>query len=147
MAVDMLRSCSVQRAEFGTVPGTTGLIRWYLCKPGAKVFPGWNAFVSPVWEPQPWEWTTGPGVYEQNLHWSPNHIPCPPGQEFHGEESWYQDGIPPEVLANPEPYERPDCSGYATQVEFGSGSGMDAVTYDTVYGSFGQIYYDYYYTP
>lgn len=110
--MDMLRSCMVSYAELGVQRGHRHKIRWFLCKPGAKAFPAWNAIVSPVWEPQPYEWTKGPGVEEDPVGWSPNHIPCPPGQEFHGEAEWYASGIPEDVWANPGPHEHPVCPGY-----------------------------------
>jgi len=117
MAVDMLRSCSVQLAEVGREPGTQSNLRWFLCADGAKVFPGWNAFASPVWEPFPDDWKKGPGIFSPLLNWSKNHIPCPPGLEFHGEEDWFENGIPSEVLANPDAYKRPLCPGFAVRGE------------------------------
>lgn len=123
MAMDMLRSCAIQRAEFGQERGTVAQLRWFLCKPGAKAFAGFHAFGSPVWEPQPYEWTQGPGIFEPLDNWSRNHIPCPDGQEFHGEADWFLNGIPTSVLKNPTPWERPECVGYAMTALIGSKSG------------------------
>ncbi len=133
----------VQPAEFGAVPGTVANIRWFLAKPGAKIFPGWHAFGSPVWEPHPDEWTKGPGVFSEVEAWSKNHVPCPDGQEFHGLAQWYETGIPPEVLADPTPHETTDCWPFGYKVALpGKGSFRFYVqTADTILPSKGWYFF------
>jgi hypothetical protein len=109
MAMDVLRSGRVDRAWIGSDNPTVAEIRWYKCSEGAKVFPTFHAFGSPVWEPDPDEWTQGPGVETEPVRWAPKDILAPPGQEYHGPLSWYQEGIPQTVFENPAPWEHELC--------------------------------------
>lgn len=107
--MDCLRSARVDTAWVGSDNPTQAEIRWYKCAEGANAFPTFHAFGSPVWEPDPDEWTQGPGVETEPVRWAPKDIPAPPGQEFHGSLEWYQKGIPQAVLDNPGPWEHPPC--------------------------------------
>ena len=107
--MDVLRSARVDRAWIGSDNDTTAEVRWYKCREGAKPFPHFHAFGSPVWEPFPDEWTQGPGIETEPLRWASSKLNAPPGQEYHGELSWYQKGIPQAVLDDPEPHSHPPC--------------------------------------
>lgn len=107
--MDFLRSAHRVPAVVSADGQTSTKIRWYKCKPGAKAFPGFHAFGSAIWEPHPDEWTQGPGVEVGPLEWRPSGINAPPGREFHGQQEWFEKGIPREVLDNPEPRMRPPC--------------------------------------
>jgi len=107
--MDVLRSAHTSTAWIGSDNEETAEIRWYKCAEGAKPFPDFHAFGNPVWEPFPDEWTQGPGVESELLSWKAKDIDAPPGQEYHGELSWYQTGIPQAVLDNPGPHEREPC--------------------------------------
>lgn len=107
--MDVLRSAHATNARVGSDNLTESKIRWYKCKPGAKAFPGFHAFGSPVWEPHPDEWTQGPGVFAEPLTWTPKDIQAPPGTEFHGLKEWYERGIPQAVFDKPLPFKREPC--------------------------------------
>lgn len=107
--MDFLRSAHRVPAVVSADGQTSTKIRWYKCKPGAKAFPGFHAFGSAIWEPHPDEWTEGPGVKSFPLEWRPAGIRAPAGTEFHGQQEWYEKGIPREVLDDPEPHKRPPC--------------------------------------
>lgn len=77
---------------------------WMPCQPGAKVFPGWHAYGATIWNCDPDEWTTGPGLESAPIVWSPSTRRPPPGQEYHGPRDWFQFGIPEEVINNQEGY-------------------------------------------
>lgn len=113
--MDVLRTGGLSWIELGTQPGEIRRIRWFKAKPGAKAFPAFHAFGHPVWEPHPDDWQQGPGVYEGPKKWAPSIMPCPPGREYHGELEWFQKGIPPEVFADPVPFEHPPCLGYVVK--------------------------------
>lgn len=107
--MDMLRSARVDTAWVGSDNPTQVEIRWYKCHEGAKVFPTFHAFGSPVWEPDADSWTEGPGVEKDAVRWVPKDIEPPAGQDYHGELSWYQKGIPQSVLDDPEPWGHEPC--------------------------------------
>lgn len=107
--MDVLRSAHTSTARVGSDNGRTAEIQWYKCAEGAKVFPAFHAFGNPVWEPHPDEWIRGPGVVTPLLRWAAKDIDAPPGQDYHGQLSWYQEGIPQAVLDDPEPYETEPC--------------------------------------
>ena len=107
--MDILRSAHKTTAWVGSDNDTQVTLRWYKCAEGAKVFPHFHAFGSPVWETRPEEWTEGPGVELEPLEWATSNYPAPPGQEFHGRKEWYEKGIPQEVLDNPGPHEHEPC--------------------------------------
>jgi hypothetical protein len=109
MAMDVLRTGCRMNAWVGSDNDEQVELRWYKCAEGAKAFPHFHAFGSPMWEPDTVEWTEGPGVDRLPLTWVPKDIAAPPGQEFHGPVSWYQKGIPQAVLDNPEPWEHEPC--------------------------------------
>lgn len=109
MVMDVLRTGCRMNAWVGSDNDEQVEIRWYKCAEGAKPFPHFHAFGSPMWEPHPEEWTKGPGVDAEPLTWASSVFPAPPGQEYHGELSWYQKGIPQAVLDNPEPWEHEPC--------------------------------------
>ena len=92
--MDVLRSYSVQQARLLAGSDDTTPIRWYRCAPGALSFPGFHAFGSPVWEGDERQVTVGPGVNFYPLQWAPTKYPAPAGLHYHGELSWYQDGLP-----------------------------------------------------
>lgn len=107
--MDVLRSARIDTAWVGSDNDTTSEIRWYKCAEGAKAFPHFHAFGSPVWEPHPDEWTQGPGVETEPVKWVPSAIDAPPGQEYHGQKEWYERGLPQAVLDNPEVHGRAPC--------------------------------------
>lgn len=107
--MDILRSAHKTTAWVGSDNDTQVTLRWYKCAEGAKVFPHFHAFGSPVWEPDPANWTEGPGVELEPLEWVTSVYPAPPGQEFHGRREWYEKGIPQAILDNPGPHEQEPC--------------------------------------
>lgn len=122
--MDVLRSAHTVPALVGSDNDAESHIRWYRCKPGAQAFPGFHAFGSGVWEPDPEEWTQGPGVKSFPLTWKPSGILAPPGTEFHGREEWYERGIPQSVLDDPEGHTSPSC--FPPPVALGVVAGMNA---------------------
>lgn len=109
MAMDVLRSANTTTARVSADGKTKAVLRWYKCAEGAKAFPGFHAFGHPIWEPFPDEWTQGPGVETPPLAWSPALKNPPPGQEFHGEQAWYEKGIPQAILDFPAGHETEPC--------------------------------------
>lgn len=107
--MDVLRSAHVTRARVGSDNGREAELRWYKCAPGAKAFPAFHAFGSPVWEPFPDEWTQGPGVYLEPLRWVTSRLEAPPGTEYHGRAEWYLKGIPQAILDHPDGHTTPPC--------------------------------------
>jgi hypothetical protein len=79
-------------------------IRWYRCLPGAKPFPFPTAFASSVWDTFAGGEQTDIGEVQAFRIWRATNLPhAPPGQEFHGDPSWYLNGIPPEHRNDPPP--------------------------------------------
>lgn len=71
-------------------------VRWYRAAPTAKVFPFPHAFASYVWDkvlgwPEPIEL----GEVGRIAYAPSGPLLKPPGIEFHGDPSWFVEGIPP----------------------------------------------------
>lgn len=99
MAFDVLRTYHVVDAKIDERGTITKRIKWKPCKPGAKAFPGWHSYGSPVWEPHPEDWTSGPGIETGPLTYHNGKGYVPPGQEFHGPKEWFETGIPSSEIA------------------------------------------------
>ena len=137
--MDVLRSARVDTAWVGSDNDTTAQIRWYKCAEGAKAFPHFHAFGSPVWEPHPDDWTEGPGIETEPVRWAPSVIDATPGQEFHGKQEWYEKGIPRAVLDDPSPHAQPPCIVPVVEVRGGlraGGSASEMVTAGMKVGGF-----------
>jgi len=94
MAFDVLRTYHAVNARIDDKGLVTKRIRWKPCKSGAKAFPGWHSYGSPVWEPHPEDWIKGPGIESGPLIYSNGRGYVPPGVEFHGNQEWFEAGIP-----------------------------------------------------
>lgn len=102
MACDVLRSFHSVDAWFDENRTIKAKIRWYPCKQGAKPLPVPSAFGSPVWEPNPDDWTVGPGVESGPLIWRRTRYPAPRGDHYHGEGENFLKGITSDQLASVE---------------------------------------------
>ncbi len=122
--MDVLSSCQITRARIGE-EGTNipARLKWYKCQPGAKAFPGWHAFGATCWEPMPWEWTRGPGIYPFGKEWTPSNIQAPPGTEYHGKQAWFERGIPQSVWDHPADFIDPN-SQFCFTPKLGAVSGI-----------------------
>lgn len=74
--------------------GETFWVRWYPSAPGAKPYPDWHAFGSPIWEGGDPDDFVGPGALREPLIWRGKTYPAPPGQHFRGLPEWFADGLP-----------------------------------------------------
>jgi hypothetical protein len=100
MVTDILRSHMLGWTQILRDSAEKTWIRVYPSAPGAKAYPGWHAFGSPVWEsdfPVP----DGIGVYPHPFPWRGKRYPAPPGQHFRGLPEWYQFGLPSADLSVP----------------------------------------------
>ena len=86
MTMDRLRSHMLSRVRLFRGSDLETTIRWFPCAPGAKPFPGWHAFGSPVWEDRRTrDEFIGPGVLFAGQEWRGKRYPAPPGEHFHGD--------------------------------------------------------------
>jgi hypothetical protein len=108
MGMDYLRSFGYCRARL-TEGSEETWVRWYPCAPGAKLFPAFHAFGHAVWEDEREEFD-GPGMIGLFRQWAPTRYPAPPGDHFHGELSWFQDGLPVSELTSPTLPPDPACT-------------------------------------
>jgi hypothetical protein len=101
--MDWLNVCYTSAARLVAGSDETFTIRWYPAAPGAKTFPGEHAFGSHVWiDPHngPWE---GPGEIDQVRSKVKGINPGFTGQCVPDNPEWFLAGMPPSVLAGPDP--------------------------------------------
>lgn len=101
--MDALRSYHTTEARVVRGSSRHYVLRWYPAKPDALPYPGWSAFGSPVWEPDTDDEFSGPGVFHQPLQPRPKRYPALPGQHFHGEPDWFENGLPPSEVGKGDP--------------------------------------------
>jgi hypothetical protein len=94
MGMDLLRSCSVQRARYdASDPSKTTLLRWYFCAPTAEAFPGENAFGSPVWDQDKGIQTTiGFDATASRSYYNGTRQNTSDGKSFAGPEEFFRSG-------------------------------------------------------
>lgn len=94
--MDWLRSCYSTDMQFDLAGTIVGKVKWYWCRPGAKVFPYQNSFSSDNWI-TPANSTLGLGeVWNSPRPWRNGSILVVPPGDGHvcGDISWFTDGCP-----------------------------------------------------
>lgn len=98
MAMDALRVAYAVPMKLYRDSDDTVMIRWYPCRPGAKLFPHRHAMGSLYWDT--YREAGGFPLGEVTLNraerpWRSNRFPdAPAGQEFHGDPDWFLHGAP-----------------------------------------------------
>lgn len=70
------------------------IVRWYYCKPGAKIFPLTHLFGSQVWRENPDVQPDGPGERFGPKPFDPGYNPGYVGQCHVGPDDWFTSGVP-----------------------------------------------------
>jgi hypothetical protein len=117
MIVDYLRSCYTARFRPYAGSEQEGIITWFRAAPGARPFPGPNAWASNVWEDQIGYQKEGIGEVDFTRMWSRCTNPGLAGTHFDGPAAWFVDGVPQANAADPPspcnlvfPYARADLA-------------------------------------
>lgn len=99
-------------------------IIWYKAQPGAKVFTDRTVFRSLVWSNERVDLPPGMGEQSRNRTWSKTKGLILKGDHFHGDLSWWINGIPASAFA--VPYPPNECNGAALYPTGGVGVGGSA---------------------
>jgi len=88
--MDVARTCFIQKVRPWSDSNETIYIRWYVAKPGAKIFDGTTCFGSPVWDNMEGGYNPVTGVLagpEKPIYNRGSNVFRPPGLHYHGTPS------------------------------------------------------------
>lgn len=144
MAMDVLRSCYRTEMKFWSNSDVAIPVRWYWCKPGAKVFPGHHRFGSGNWASKRENW---PGVGEVlgvPRPWDRGEpLPLVTGQQQCGSLETFENGA---LFDGIEHTPRTNqgvplcCLGVQVGVQFGGGGGFGQGVGGVLVGGAGIFY-------